>query len=95
MVRCQSTAALAPPGAVYDYSNMGYALASLVVTSAAGVADTQFENLARDTVFVPAGMSSATYDGTAAQAADHATGHQLNASNVVTFTSEPTVLDCR
>jgi len=84
----------APPGAVHDYSNMGYTLASLVVTGAAGVADSQFETLVHDKVFVRAGMKTATYDAVAAEAADHATGYRLDAKNAVVATYEPTTLDC-
>lgn len=84
----------APPGAVYDYSNTGFALASVVLTAAAGLADTDYEKLAHDRVFVPAGMTTATFDAAAAMTADYATGYALDPANKVVATDEPSALDC-
>ena len=84
----------APPGTAFDYSNFGFVLASLAVTSAAGTTDDQYEALVHDLVFVPAGMATATFDSAAAAAGDHASGHILNASHVVTGRLEPTTNDC-
>ena len=83
----------APPGATYDYSNTGFALAAAVVEAAAGSPEGSYEQLAHDRVFVPAGMTTATYDATAAQSGDHATGYTL-ANGVVQGTIEPTTLEC-
>jgi len=66
----------APPGAVYNYSNTGYTLASLVVTASAGVGDAGYERLVHDRVFSPAKMTSATFDAAEAERADHATGYE-------------------
>ena len=84
----------APPGAVYDYSNTGFALAAAVVEAASGAAEGSFEQLAHDRVFAPAGMSTATYDATAAQSGEHATGYVLDASKNVIATFEPLTLEC-
>ena len=56
----------APPGAVFDYLNAGFVLASQVLTAAAGVPEAQFEQLVHGRVFVPAGMTTATYDAATA-----------------------------
>jgi CubicO group peptidase (beta-lactamase class C family) len=79
-----------PPGAVFDYSNAGFALAASVIEGAAGATDGAYETLAHDRVFVPANMTTATFDGKAAVAADHATGYLLDANGKITGTSEPT-----
>lgn len=84
----------APPGAVYDYSNTGYSLAAVVLTAAAGMHDADFEQLARDRVFVPAGMTTATYDTAAALAGEYATGYVLDASGAVAATVTPDQLAC-
>ena len=84
----------APPGAVYDYSNTGFALAAAVVEAAAGAPEGSYEQLAHDRVFVPAGMTTATYDATAVQNGDHAPGYSLDASGKVNGTFEPLTLEC-
>ena len=84
----------APPGAVYDYSNTGFALAASVVEAAASSAPGSYEELARDRVFVPAGMTTATFDAAAAQSGDHATGYVLDVSDKVAGVVEPLTLEC-
>jgi CubicO group peptidase (beta-lactamase class C family) len=84
----------APPGAVYDYSNTGFALAAAVLEGAAGTAEGSYEELASERVFVPAGMTTASYDATAVQSGDYATGYTLDATNAVTGTVEPLTLEC-
>jgi CubicO group peptidase (beta-lactamase class C family) len=84
----------APPGAIYDYSNTGFALASVVLTAAAGVPDTAYEQLVHDRVFQPAGMGTATYDVDAAENGDFATGHVLDSKGQVVSTTVPDQLDC-
>lgn len=84
----------APPGATWDYSNTGFALAAAVVEAAAGAPEGSYEQLAHDRVFVPAGMTTATFDATAAQGGDHATGYLLSSSGAVQGVIEPTTLEC-
>jgi CubicO group peptidase (beta-lactamase class C family) len=84
----------APPGAVWNYSNAGYALAASVLEGAAGVSEGGYEQLAHDRILAPVGMTTATFDASAAQAAEHATGHDVDAQGAVTATHEPTDLAC-
>ena len=84
----------APPGAVMDYSNVGYVLASQALVGAAGVPDAAFEQLVHDRVFVPAGMTTATYDAAGALSLDHATDYILNASGSVIVTRGIATGDC-
>jgi CubicO group peptidase (beta-lactamase class C family) len=49
----------APPGALYVYSNAGYALAGIVIERVTGHA---FEDAVREQVLEPMGMVSATFD---------------------------------
>jgi CubicO group peptidase (beta-lactamase class C family) len=84
----------ATPGAIYDYSNAGFSLAAVALSNAAHVGDGGFEALVHDRVFAKAGMTTATYDAAAAEAGDHATGYQLDASGAVVGTFEPTTFDC-
>jgi CubicO group peptidase (beta-lactamase class C family) len=84
----------APPGQIYDYSNSGFALASLVLTSAAGVTDDGFEQLVAQRIFTPVGMTTATYDAVATTAGDHALGHELNSNGTLSFTTEPSDFAC-
>ncbi len=78
-----------PPGAVWNYSNQGYALAGWVVASAAG---TSFEDAVAGAVFGPAGMTTATFDPAVAMAEDHADGHAMQFGKVVV--SPPDAYDC-
>ena len=84
----------APSGAVYDYSNAGFALAATVVEAAEGSGDGSYEQLAGDRIFGKVGMTTATFDAKAARAGDHATGYVLDASGKVQSVQEPTALDC-
>lgn len=84
----------APPGAVYDYSNTGFALAASIIESAAGAADGDYEKLAHDRVMAPSGMSTATFDAKAIKTLDHATGYALDDSGKTLATYEPASLDC-
>jgi CubicO group peptidase (beta-lactamase class C family) len=84
----------APPGATYDYSNTGFALAAAVVEAAAGSPEGSYEQLAHDRVFTPAGMTTATYDATAVQNGEHAIGYDLSANGTVTDSIEPLTLEC-
>jgi CubicO group peptidase (beta-lactamase class C family) len=83
-----------PPGSVYDYSNTGFALAATVIEAAAGGVDGDYEALAHDRIFMPAGMTTATFDAHAVAASDHATGYVVDASGKVLATEEPADLDC-
>lgn len=84
----------APPGAIYDYSNTGFALAATTIEAAAGGNDGDYETLAHDRVLAPVGMTTATFDANAATATDHATGYDVDANGNVTATIEPSQLDC-
>jgi CubicO group peptidase (beta-lactamase class C family) len=84
----------APPGATWDYSNTGFALAASVLEAAAGSPEGSYEQLAHDRVFVPAGMTTATFDATAAQSGDHATGYMLSPNGTVQAAIEPLTLEC-
>ena len=67
-----------PPGTAWDYSSLGFTLASLVATAAAGVDESTFEQFAHDRVFAPAGMDTAIYDAQVAEAGDYAVGHIID-----------------
>ncbi|HEX4513333.1 MAG TPA: serine hydrolase domain-containing protein [Polyangiaceae bacterium] len=84
----------ASPGETWNYSNTGFALAAAVVEAAAGGAEGSYEQLAHDRVFVPAGMTTATFDATAAESGDHATGYTLSSNGTVQGVVEPTTLEC-
>jgi CubicO group peptidase (beta-lactamase class C family) len=84
----------APPGATYDYSNTGFALAAAVLEAASGSAEGSYETLAHDRVFVPTGMTTATYDATAVQNGEHATGYDLDTNGKPTDAIEPLTLEC-
>jgi CubicO group peptidase (beta-lactamase class C family) len=60
-----------PPGAVWNYSNFGFALAGLALSEAT---HQQFADLVSAEILTPAGMQHATYDTSAASTADHVTG---------------------
>ncbi len=84
----------APPGSVFDYSNTGFSVASQVVVAAAGLADTDLEQMVHDRVFAPAGMTTATYDAAAVMRGDYATGYTLNTSGAVVASHTPAQYDC-
>ncbi|MBS2014589.1 MAG: beta-lactamase family protein [Deltaproteobacteria bacterium] len=68
-----STKLWAPPGAVFNYSNEGYAIAGLALQRKAGK---PFAALVKEHVFDPAGMTGASMDAAAVQkAGDYAKGH--------------------
>jgi CubicO group peptidase (beta-lactamase class C family) len=58
MARIMSQAPESPPGTKYQYSNVGYALAGLMAEQVTGQA---WEDLMRERLFRPLGMSSAGY----------------------------------
>ena len=66
----------APPGAVWDYSNAGFDVASLALSAASGTDEAAFEQLVHDRIFMKAGMTHATYDAYAALMLDHAIGYE-------------------
>lgn len=61
----------ARPGAVYLYSNIGYALVGLVIER---TTSRPFEDVVRDRVLVPMGMSKATFDFASVQVRGHPEG---------------------
>jgi CubicO group peptidase (beta-lactamase class C family) len=84
----------APPGAVFDYSNYGYALAAVVAVTAAGADQADFETFVHDRVFARAGMADATYDSALVDAGDFAVGHVLDGNGLPQSTADPADLDC-
>ena len=56
-----STPLASPPGTKYEYSNLGYVIAA---TMAETVADRAWEDMIRDVVFKPLGMTSVGFGGT-------------------------------
>ena len=56
-----STPLASPPGTKYEYSNLGYVIAA---TMAEEVMDRAWEDMIRDVVFKPLGMTSAGFGGT-------------------------------
>jgi CubicO group peptidase (beta-lactamase class C family) len=63
---------LSPPGRLFNYANLGFALLGLALERAGRA---PYEQVIRDEVLTPAGMSTATLDPAEAAAADHAIGY--------------------
>lgn len=63
------------PGAVYEYSNLGYTLAGLAVGQAVG---RPIEDFVRDEVFRPLGLTSTFFDNAAPDDVARATGYALD-----------------
>ncbi len=63
------------PGAVYEYSNLGYTLAGLAVGRAVGM---PIEDFVRDEILKPLGMSSTYFDNAAPTDIVRATGYHLD-----------------
>lgn len=61
-----------PPGQIWNYSNRGYGVIGWAIEAVTGQA---FEDVVAAKVFVPVGMTGATYDVAAAMNRDHAVGH--------------------
>ncbi len=80
-----------PPGAVWNYSNRGFAVAGLVLEMAAGK---RYEELATERVLAPSGMTRATFDMAAAMADDHAVGWAADPGNGRLTNLEPDAFDC-
>ncbi len=68
-----------PPGAVWNYSQRGYAAAGWVIEQ---TSSQRFEDAVAQRVFGPAGMTTATYEpGAVAANGDYALGHAVNPAN--------------
>jgi CubicO group peptidase (beta-lactamase class C family) len=65
------------PGAEYEYSNLGFALAGLAVSRAVG---RPIEDFVRDTLFVPLGLRSTYFDSAVPGDAPRALGYSLDSS---------------
>lgn len=63
------------PGAVYEYSNLGYTLAGIAVGRAAGM---PIEHFVRDEIFGPLGLTSTCFDNAAPEDVTRATGYHLD-----------------
>lgn len=61
-----------PPGRVYNYSNLGFSLAGLVLERATG---TSYRELVQRHILDPLGLSDATFDVARAVAGNHARGY--------------------
>jgi CubicO group peptidase (beta-lactamase class C family) len=81
----------APPGAVWDYSNVGFAIAGWLVETVGG---SQYESEVGRRVLKPAHMDLATFDTAAVAAADHAVGHLIDPASGMTYFVEPGDYDC-
>lgn len=76
----------APPGEVFSYNNLGYALAGLTLQRAAGQ---PFALLVQSRIFQPAGMAGATMDAAALEmAGNYATGYTESPTNPVSPSDE-------
>jgi CubicO group peptidase (beta-lactamase class C family) len=79
-----------PPGAVWDYTNFGYALAGLEIAQVTG---RSFAEAATARILQPAGMADATYDAGVAGQGDRSAGHvhlpsgQMAAADLSDFAS--------
>jgi CubicO group peptidase (beta-lactamase class C family) len=65
------------PGAEYEYSNLGFALAGLAVSRAVG---RPLEEFVRDTLFVPLGLTSTYFDSAVPGNLRRAVGYSLDSS---------------
>jgi CubicO group peptidase (beta-lactamase class C family) len=82
----------APPGAVWDYSQRGYAAAGWVIENASSQ---PFESAVAARVFGPAGMTTATYDPSVVMGSgDFALGHEVNPVSGALTTEQPGGYDC-
>ena len=64
------------PGAAYEYSNLGYAMASIAVSRAVG---RRLGDFVRDEVLVPLGLTSTSFDDAVPDAVSRAVGYSLDA----------------
>jgi CubicO group peptidase (beta-lactamase class C family) len=80
-----------PPGAVWDYSNRGFAVAGYALEGASGQ---PYEALATARVLTKGGMSSATFDLATAMAGDHAVGWAPDPTSGTPTSYEPNAYDC-
>jgi CubicO group peptidase (beta-lactamase class C family) len=82
----------APPGAVWDYSQRGYAAVGWTIESASSQA---FEDAVASRVFGPAGMTTATYEpSVVASRGDYALGHEVDPVDGHAEVEEPGAYDC-
>jgi len=63
------------PGAAYEYSNLGFALAGLAVARAVGA---PIEDYVRDVVLDPLGLTSTFFDSAVPRGVERATGYSLD-----------------
>lgn len=63
-----------PPGRLWNYANLGYSLAGLVLEEISG---TPFTEAMQQRIFDPLGMNRLTYDPLAAMADNFSTGHTM------------------
>jgi CubicO group peptidase (beta-lactamase class C family) len=69
------------PGAAYEYSNLGFALAGLAVSRAVG---RPLEDYVREMIFEPLGLTSTFFDSAVPADAPRATGYSLDAEGTWT-----------
>ncbi len=63
------------PGAEFEYSNLGFALAGLAVSRAVG---RPLEDFVRDTLFTPLALTSTYFDSTVPEGVERAVGYSLD-----------------
>jgi CubicO group peptidase (beta-lactamase class C family) len=80
---------LAPPGAVWNYSNRNFGILGWAIENVTGA---PYEQAAMADVFGPAGMTTATFDPAIAMNSDHAVGHVIGSKGTEYY--EPTNHDC-
>jgi CubicO group peptidase (beta-lactamase class C family) len=80
-----------PPGVVWDYSQRGYMAAAWAIE---GASSGRFEDAVSQRVFVPAGMTTATFEPSVVLAGDYALGHTIDSHGNTVQTYAPGQNDC-
>jgi len=80
-----------PPGVVWNYSQRGYIAAAWALE---GASSGRFEDAASQLVFVPAGMTTATFEPSVVLAGDYALGHAIDSQGATVQTYAPGQNDC-
>lgn len=80
-----------PPGRLWNYTNLGYSLVGAVIEEMTGQ---PFAQAVKERIFLPAGMSSATFNSDTVYAGgNYATGHRYDGDTVVS-TCSPDTYNC-
>jgi CubicO group peptidase (beta-lactamase class C family) len=81
----------ATPGTFYNYSNLGFSVAGLLIQTVTGQ---PYDEAATFRILGPSGMVTATFDPHAATTGDHAVGHIIKRDGTLVSTTEPDGYDC-